>query len=314
MKILIICSHRYYAPYTDYVAPFIYEQMQGLKNLGCEFRVCFIKGGGLKSYWQAWKNMRKMIDAYQPDIVHAHYGLCCLLANMQRKVPVVSTYHGSDINDSKIRILSKIAIRLSKKNIFVSERLKNIVQNPSNSVVIPCGVDTGTFYPMNKEWCRRELRMDMNKKYVLFSKAFNVWVKNYPLAKDSIDKLKYKGVDVELVELKGYTRQQVVWLMNACDCALMTSFNEGSPQFIKEAMACNCPIVSTNVGDVKEVVANMPDCYITAFDAEEIAQKIERCFWVNIDKSNDMRRNKILLNYEQQVIAQRIKMLYVSVL
>ena len=314
MKILIVCSHRYYAPYTDYVAPFIYEQMQGLKALGCDFSVCFVKGGGFKSYWQAWKNMRKMIDEYQPDIVHAHYGLCCLLANMQRKVPVISTFHGSDINDPKIRVLSKIAIRLSQKNIFVSERLRGVVKNPSNSIVIPCGVDTNTFYPMNKERCRRELRMDMTKKYVLFSKAFTVRVKNYPLAKESIDILKYKGVDVELIELKGYTRQQVVQLMNACDCALMTSFNEGSPQFIKEALACNCPIVSTDVGDVKEVVADMPDCYITAFDAEEIAQKIERCFVANVDVSNDMLRNKIVVKYEQQVIAQKIKILYMSVL
>ena len=161
MKILIICSHRYYAPYTDYVAPFIYEQMQGLKQLGCDFRICFVKGGGLKSYVQAWRNMMTDIAEYQPDIIHAHYGLCCMIANLQRKIPVVSTFHGSDINEPKIRWISKRAICLSLMNIFVSEKLRAIAGNPSRSIVIPCGVDITEFYPMDKEQCRRHLGMDL---------------------------------------------------------------------------------------------------------------------------------------------------------
>ena len=154
MKILLICSHRNYASYTDYVAPFIYEQMQGLKYLGCEFRICLVQGGGLKSYLLAWKNMLRDIKEFQPDIIHAHYGLCCLIANLQSKVPVVSTYHGSDINDIKVRFLSKIAIHLSKMNVFVSQKLRSIVGNPARSLVIPCGVDTKRFYPMDKLECR----------------------------------------------------------------------------------------------------------------------------------------------------------------
>ena len=92
MKILILCSHRYYAPYTDYVAPFIYEQMQSLRPLGCEFQVCFVRGNGIKAYLRAFRSLRRQIADFQPDIIHAHYGLCCFLANMQRRVPVVSTF------------------------------------------------------------------------------------------------------------------------------------------------------------------------------------------------------------------------------
>ena len=114
MKVLLLCSHRYYAPYTDYVAPFIYEQMQGLKILGCDFRICFVCGGGAKSYFKAWRDIRKAIIEYQPDLIHAHYGLCGVVAVLQHKVPVICTYHGSDINEKIIRKLSMIAIRLSR--------------------------------------------------------------------------------------------------------------------------------------------------------------------------------------------------------
>ena len=305
MKILIICSHRYYAPYTDYVAPFIYEQMQGLKALGCEFRVCFVKGGGLKSYLRAWREMQKMITTYQPDIIHAHYGLCCLLANMQRKVPVVSTYHGSDINDSKIRILSKIAIRLSKKNIFVSERLKNIVQNPPNSIVVPCSVDISTFYPRNQIECRKQLGMDPEKMYILFSKEFADTVKNYPLAKQAVEKY---NPQADLLEFYGYTREQVPLLYNAVDLGLMTSFTEGSPQFVKEAVACGCPVVSTDVGDVQEVIDGVSNCYLSTYEVDDVVNGMQKALAVG-----HLQKTHLHERYIAKYIAKTIFELYTDI-
>lgn len=271
MKILIICSHRYYAPYTDYIAPFIFEQMQGLKQFGCDFRVCFVKGGGLKSYMRAWRDMKRMITEYQPDIIHAHYGLCGLIANMQRKVPVVSTYHGSDINSRRIRWISKIAIHLSSMNIFVSQKLRTIADNPYRSIVVPCGVDINRFYPMDRVECRAKLGMNKYKTYVLFSKEFADKVKNYPLAKAAVERL---GLDAELLEFYGYSRKQVPWLYNAVDCGLLTSFTEGSPQFVKEAVACGCPVVSTDVGDAAEVVNRVENSYITTYEVEDVVNKV----------------------------------------
>ena len=215
MKILIICSHRYYAPYTEYVAPFIYEQMQGLKQLGCEFRICFVKGGGLKSYLRVWRRMLQDIAEYQPDIIHAHYGLCCMIANLQRKVPVISTFHGSDINNPKTRWISKIAIRLSRMNIFVSEKMRSIAGNPLHSMVIPCGVDIHFQLLSALDFIHRIELIDMNKTYILFSKEFADKVKNYPLAKAAVEGL---NCEAELLEFYGYTREQVPMLYNLQHC------------------------------------------------------------------------------------------------
>ena len=92
------------------------------------------------------------------------------------------------------------------------------------------------------------------------------------MAKKAIDLIQYENV--ELIELKNYSRREVNLLLNAVDLALMTSITEGSPQFIKEAMACNCPIVSTNVGDVDEVIKNTDGCYIASDNAADISVKI----------------------------------------
>lgn len=305
MKILLICSHRYYAPYTDYVAPFIYEQMQGLKQLGCNFRICFVQGGGLKSYWQAWKNLRKMIDEYKPDLVHAHYGLCCFIANMQSKVPVVSTFHGSDINDVKVRFFSKIAIRLSKISIFVSQQMRSIVGNPSRSLVIPCGVDTKRFHPMDKLECREKLGMQKDKTYILFSKEFADKVKNYPLAKAAVDSL---GMDAELLEFYGYTREQVPLLYNAVDCGLLTSFTEGSPQFVKEAIACGCPVVSTDVGDAAEVINGVKNSFISTYEVEDVVTKLRQA--INI---GHLKETKLDAKYIDVNIVQSIYNIYTDI-
>ena len=305
MKILILCSHRYYAPYTDYVAPFIYEQMQGLMQLGCEFRICFVQGGGLKSYLQVWRRMMHDIAEYQPDIIHAHYGLCCMIANLQRKVPVISTYHGSDINDSKIRVLSKIAIRLSQRNIFVSERLMSLIKRPKRAIVIPCSVDTTTFYPMDKLECRKQLGMDLEKKYILFSKEFADTVKNYPLAKQAVDII---DPQAELLEFYGYTREQVPLLYNAVDLGLMTSFTEGSPQFVKEAVACGCPVVSTDVGDVREVIDGVSNCYLSTYEVDDVVNGMQKVLSVG-----HLPKTYLHERYAAEYIAKMIFDIYTAI-
>ena len=308
MKILVLCSHKYYAPYTDYIAPFIYEQLQGVKKMGCKYRVCLIYGGGWRSYFRAWRNMRRLITEFQPDIIHAHYGICCLLANLQRRIPVVSTYHGSDINETKIRCLSKIAICLSKMNIFVSEALWNIAGNPKKSIILPCGVDTMLFCHKDKNEARRVLGWKLDGKYVLFSKMFTDPVKNYPLAKETIDKIG----GIELIEFVGYTREESVLLYNASDAVIMTSFTEGSPQFIKEALACRTPIVSVRVGDVPRLIDGVENCYLCDYNSANLSyalqQVLDNCKITNgneriqiLELSNDTIIKKLMNIYAEVV-------------
>jgi glycosyltransferase involved in cell wall biosynthesis len=308
MKTIVVCSYKKNAVQTNGMAPFIWEQVAELQQLGCQFRFVFAKNGGLKGYFSAYKNLLKEIKNFQPQIIHAHGGLCGLIANFQRNTRVITTFHGSDINIKFTRFFSKIAIKFSKFNIFVSQKLINIAKPKKNFALLPCGVDIQCFTPLNKIECRQKFNFDLKKNYILFSNAFNINVKNAPLAIAAVKEIP----DAELIELKGFTRQEVNLLLNACDVALMTSFSEGSPQFIKEALAANCPIISTDVGDAKQILENVNNCYITSYKVNDVVEKIKLCL-KNNEKTNG-RKILMQLNLDNKTVAEKVLKIYRSIM
>ena len=298
MKILIVASHN-----KGYFAPFIEEQAAALKRSGYEIEFFGVTGKGIKGYIAALSKLRKYIRSFKPDIVHAHYGLSGLLANLQRKVPVVTTYHGSDINEKSVLPFSRVAMRLSRFNIFVSQRTLEIAKPKKNYVLLPCGVDLNELQLTTKSEARKRLGLAEDRKYVLFAGAFDNPVKNYPLAKDAMSKLP----EAKLIELKGYSRDEVTLLMCAADAILMTSHTEGSPQVIKESMACGCPVVSVDVGDVKELCGGIPGCFVCERSAKALSDGLSAAFGyertegrkriIERGLSNDLTTTKIMSIY-----------------
>lgn len=303
MKILIVCSTN-----SGNIAPFILEQGQALVCIGVELEYFTIRGKGATGYLKNYKRLIATINQFNPELIHAHYGLSGLLANLQRSVPVITTYHGSDINNRAIFPFSRLCMMLSEHNIFVSQ--KNLIKSglTRNYSIIPCGVDAKLFLPVDKEIARKEMGLGLNKKYVLFAGTFENEVKNASLARTVINGLP----EVKLFELKGYSRKQVMLLMNAVDVVLMTSFTEGSPQFIKEALACNCPIVSVEVGDVHEVVQGVEGCFITTYDQTDVTEKLQQA--LEYAKRTEGRKRIFELKLDSESIALRIMAVYRTIL
>lgn len=256
-------------------APFITEQVEALERQGVECRFLGIRQKGIWGYFRQLPVFWRDIFRYHPDIIHAHYGLCGVLANLQKRIPVVTTYHGSDINSPRVLRLSRIAIRRSRFNIFVSRGNVDIAKPQGEYALIPCGINLDDYPTIEQAEARRIMGLDPSLKYVLFSGSFDNYVKNAPLAQEVIRLIP----QATLVELKGYSRSQVAILMQAVDALLMTSFMEGSPQVIKEAMACGCPIVSVDVGDVKERIEGIPGCYVVSRDVDSIARKVREAIY-----------------------------------
>ena len=123
MRVLIVASYN-----KGRFSPFILEQARALEAQGCEIRFFGLQGKGIGGYIRNLPLLKKEIKAFQPDIIHAHYGLSGLFANTQRRISVVTTYHGSDINEKKAFRFSKIAMRHSAWNIFVSQKTLDIAQ------------------------------------------------------------------------------------------------------------------------------------------------------------------------------------------
>jgi len=312
MRVLIVCSRRDYSPHTDYMAPFVFEQMKAIQSLGIECKAILVEKGKT-GYFSALSRIKYTISDFSPVIIHAHYGLCGLISNLQRRVPVITTYHGTDLISKRLRSISRFAARLSKGNIVVSEELKKWLPRMSNIRVIPCGINSDFFISIDKNEARLKLGWGVNDKCILFSKEFFNPAKNYPLAKSAVDKYNswFAGENkAKLLEFIGFTREQVLLLYNAVDCVLMTSNYEGSPQFIKEAMACNCPIVSVDVGDVKQVISGTDGCYLVERIPEDIAQKLDLA--IKHGKTNG--REKVFKQFDSRVIASRVIKAYDEVL
>lgn len=169
MKVLIVASYNY-----GKYSPFVSEQAESVKGLNIQIDYFPVKGKGVFGYLKNRKGLLKKIEEYHPDIIHAHYGLSGLLANLQREVPVVTTFHGSDIHSGGIwLLLSKICMYLSAFNIFVSRRIYETAKyKKSNYAILPCGTDTHTFFELPKDEARNDLGWEQNGKYVLFAGAF----------------------------------------------------------------------------------------------------------------------------------------------
>ena len=293
--------------------------MAALAQEGIEVERFGIKRKGLCGYLREIPRLCRTIREVHPDLIHAHYGLSGLLAGLARLVclastslkmglggvPLVTTYHGSDINEPRVLRLSCLAMRLSAWNIFVSKRNVDIAAKAcriTNYSLIPCGVDLTDDQLHTREEARRQLSQ-INLPYIvgngkerktcafhdiqdasiiLFAGAFDNAVKDAPLAQQSMDVLNadvpfFEGGRGSLIELRGYSRTEVNLLMCAADCLLLTSKREGSPQVIKEAMVCGCPIVSVDVGDVSERIADLDGCFLARTrDPQEIANLLAK--------------------------------------
>lgn len=305
MKVLIVGNNK-----SGQFSPFVTEQVNALKKLGVEFDFYGVDGKGASGYLSNLSPLKKKISEYQPDLLHAHYGLSGMLANLQRAVPVVTTYHGSDIHSKGLNLsMSKITARYSAYNIFVSPWLLELSgYHGENKCIIPCGVDTTTFTPINRIEARKALGWDEDEQMVLFAGAFDNEVKNSTLAKKAVSLVP----NTQLVELRGYTREKVNLLMNAANCLLMTSHREGSPVVIKEALACGTPIVSVDVGDVKEVVSGVDGCYISTYDVNDVAANIRQALFFK-GKTNGPQ-SIIEKGLSNEIVAKRILKVYQTVI
>ncbi|WP_373495268.1 glycosyltransferase family 4 protein [Aquiflexum sp.] len=312
MRILLVCKANFEPSELNFQKnrAYIYDQFVSLKENVKTVDVFFLNGTGIWSYFRGAFELRDFLKKNYYDIVHAHYGYCGLIVGLVSRFPVAVTYHGTDITEKISNIISLFSILLANWNIFVSEKIyRRAIWSPKNNFsIIPCGVDLEIFKPTELENRSMKKFFHTRQRTILFSSSFSNKVKNYPLAKESL--LLLEDMDAFLIELKDKTRVEVAELLNDCDILLLTSFSEGSPQIVKEAMACNCPIVSTDVGEVKNIIGDTDNCFVTGFDKYEIAEKIKQIF------NNGKRSNgrKFIYEYSNERVVPKIIEVYNKVL
>lgn len=301
---------------------FIKEQIDSLKVMKINVDLVFINGhksklAYLKGCWQVfWRSLRNHYD-----LIHAHYGLSGWVARCQFKYPVVVSFCGCDVLGipdllekqtlaGKLLVFSsKILSRLIDSAIVKTSEMKQKLKR-KDAFIIPNGVDFELFKPIDKNHSRKKIGLDIQKKYALFPNRPSEIRKRVDIAQESIEILKRNGYNSELLIIANASHKMVSLYMNAVDVLVLTSLWEGSPNVIKEAMACNLPIVSVDVGDVREVIGDTEGCYIAKREPEDIARKIE--FALRRNKRTDGRERIKHLNLEN--IAKKIVNIYREVI
>jgi teichuronic acid biosynthesis glycosyltransferase TuaC len=260
-------------------SPQIRDQLEALKSRGVRVDVLYInRYQGAGSYAQAGlKIIAESIIAKQYDLLHAFYGHCGFLARLQIRYPVIVTFLGSDILHPRDGTIGKLAARYADGVIVQSEEMKRVAKR-ADAVIIPFGINTDLFTATPKAEARYALGLPPEKKLVLFPWNPARQVKRYDLIEVACEIVRQRWGDVELISIYDKSHEIVAKYMSACDAMVLASDHEGSPMALREAMACNLPIVSVDVGDVRQIIEKTEGCYLCRRDPSDIAEKLDLVF------------------------------------
>lgn len=265
---------------------FVQDQMESLRPLGVTYDLLFINGRQSRwNYFRALGELRRRLQAHRYDLIHAHFGLSGWVARCQFRLPVVVSFHGDDVlgkfdRDGRItlygrllRLSSRMIARLVSASIVQSAEMRSTLRLDA-AKIIPCGVDLGLFRPMSAEEVRRDLGLDLRKKFVLFPYNPAEIRKRYDLVEAAVALARQQVTELEILHVCGKPHATMPLYMNAADILVLPSMIEGSPVAVKEALATNLPVIAVEVGDTRELIGSTEGNYLVPRDAEAMAEKI----------------------------------------
>ena len=306
MKVVFVASGNKTA---DTVSSFVRSQYESLQREGLDMMLFPVRGHGWRSYAKALLNLRRLVKKERPDIVHAHYSVCGVLAAFATcctKTKVLVSILGSFPRKSfKLRWVRFFIKHVWDATLVKSQRTAD--QLGMELPVVPNGVNLEQFALIDYHTARMRCGFEDGKKYVIWCSNPSRSEKRYPLAQQAVALL--DDPDVVLYPVFDKSHSEVVEYMCAADVLLLTSVCEGSPNVIKEAMACNCPVVSTDVGDVVWVTGGMVGTWVVPYgDVEALRQAIADA--LHFERRTEGRNRILSLGLTTRQVAEKIKAIY----
>jgi glycosyltransferase involved in cell wall biosynthesis len=306
---------------SPYSVPFIARQVSFLRRANISVEVFHFCGKQNPfNYLRAWRKVRRMVRQNSYDLVHAQWGQSGALA-LPKRLPLVVTFRGDDLEgivgkNSKytlggyiLRAVSSFVAKHADAVIVVSESLRRHLRR-GDATVIPSGIDFDQFRILPKKECREKLSLPMSRQLVLFVGNPAQERKRYRLAQKAVNLLD-PALDAELIVAWRVPHSDIPTYMNACDVLILTSMHEGSPNVIKEALACNLSVVSVDVGDVAQRLRGVESCAVCAEDTPEIlAAELTRV--LKHEQQVDGRTG--VLDLDERALTRRVIAVYQSIL
>jgi len=302
---------------------FIKSQVDSLIASGLEIEVIHPKAGPvLLRYAVATMQVFLKTLTGRFDVVHGHYGQWCLIARLQWATPVVASFLGDDLlgtvtTNGGYSNTSRLLVRLNRwlchrvdAVIVKSGEMKRTIRGGGSIFVIPNGVDFELFHPIPRASARLVLGWDQDRCYVLFGNDSKIPVKNFSLAQAAIERLQSRGVSAELVVANGLPQAKLVQYINASNALILTSIAEGSPNIVKETMGCNVPVVSTDVGDVFQVIGRTRGCSVCPHDPDALAAALEQA----VRHTEPTTGRTDIMHLDRSVVAKQVISVYEQVI
>jgi len=272
---ILVFTNMFPTPSKPWWGTFVAEQVDDLRQIGVEVSVLHFDGTDDRmNYARAARAFRRAMRSGGFDLVHAHYGLVGAIAVSQRRIPVVTTFHGGDFTGLVPwhAAISRIVARLSTP--WVCPPGGDPRLGLEAAAVIPVGVNTTLFRPGDRSAARRALGLDESAPYALLLGARDDPNKRPDLFDAAVEHARATVPGLRTRSLEGLDRDEVVLLMNAVDVGVLTSDTEGSPVAVREALACNTPVVSVPVGSVPMVLSGLPGCAVEPYDPPRLGEAI----------------------------------------
>ena len=269
-------TNMYPTPKWPAFGTFVFNEVKSLRAAGVSVDVLVMNGRDSRwSYLRGLFHLWRALARRKYDVIHAHYVLTGAVARLQWGTPVVLTHHGCEVLGYPRwqTWLAKAINPVFDEVIYRSEEMRQAL-NDEDGWILPAGIDLDRFRPTSRDAARAALGLPLDRPLVLW--AGEPWrpEKRFPLAAEAVELVKLDLTDAELVVLNKKPHDVVPLYMSACDALVFTSVLEGSPNVVKEAMACNLPVVSARVGDVPEVIAGTDGCTLAERDPADIARKL----------------------------------------
>lgn len=300
MKILFLSSGN-----SNYgVSPVIKAQGNSLQKIGVSVEYYTILGKGILGYLSNIIALRRHLRYNKYNCIHAHYALTGLVATFSGAKPLVVSLMGSDVYEFRwLRMITRVFSRLFWDLTIVKSHAMCMKFGNKNAIVLPNGVDFEQFRELTVEEISLKIPLP-EKPRIIFIGNPEKREKNYELACKAISLVPHNNF--EFKPIFGVSNQDIPYYMNSAKVLLMTSLWEGSPNVIKEAMACGICIVSVDVGDIKEVIGNTRGCFVTSNAPEEIADKLIKSL-----KFNGKTEGRIAIKHlDSVIIAEKILKFY----
>jgi teichuronic acid biosynthesis glycosyltransferase TuaC len=259
-----------------------------LESVGINVHYFTIQGKGLLPYFRHIRKLRKHLKDNTYDISHAHYSFSGIVAALAGCRPLFVSLMGSDTKKGLFwkTIILVFSALFWDKTIVKSPSMKKLA-GLRNSMILPNGVDMQKIRPLD------EVSFEKDNKILLFAAKPERYSKNYPLAVRAVSLLKQENVFLKVVH--SVSHDKIIREINRSDVLLVTSRWEGSSNLVKEAMACNCPVVTTNVGDMEWLLGDTEGYYITRSEPEDIAGKLRMALEFVKKKGRTKGRERIML-------------------